>query len=456
MTNQSKSPGGEGATLLPCPLEHDGDRTAFMRTVTRGYSHGFFVECRGCALSSIHPYATPELAAEHWNRRDDSSLAAALAENERMIAEKDALIEKKQAAIVLRETEYRYCLTTLEMVNADNDELRATLEGIKKRTDTMLSSHVKVTEQELFESIAYHRQVAYEKAKWASEAQERITSLEAERDQFKQWFDRQQEDRESDKCPACHGNGMIGHVNHTDYGDEHDAHECDDCFGTGSIEQTEKINEEIGYATEALEAKLEALAKWKCASCGCRFEQLPTPEFMLEGVTRCGKCAENEVLAKAYMIATHERDGIQLQLNTLRPKLADCESALEEAWKESDRPQKELEVLKAERRKIHLLVAGTDGEGDGTKVLDLAPYVESFMREGNELRTVVSRLQKETFDAQRQAKEKAIEECRQILQDNQAAYVICKVGSEIEWGDAADLLPEPNRAEGEETDHENV
>src|SRR5688572_19121139 len=60
--------------------------------------------------------------------------------------------------------------------------------------------------------------------------------------------------------------------------------------------------------------------------------------------------------------------------------------------------QGQIEALKSERRKIHMLIAGTDGEGEGTKVSDLAPFVEGFMREGNELRTELAAKDRELDD----------------------------------------------------------
>jgi hypothetical protein len=145
--------------------------------------------------------------------------------------------------------------------------------------------------------------------------------------------------------------------------------------------EKEKMLEEL----KALMAENVALAKWKCGGCGCRFEQLPKPEFMLEGVTRCSKCAENEVLANLLAQAQQERDEAKERMASLERMLDGLEMTMEEnaaifndqqtknrqvgifLQAFNDRVQKivdENAALKAERRKIHLLVAGNDGEND--------------------------------------------------------------------------------------------
>ena len=58
----------------------------------------------------------------------------------------------------------------------------------------------------------------------------------------------------------------------------------------------DRVNEIIAE-NGRLKLEVEALGAWKCVSCGCRFGQLPTPEFLLEGVTHCTKCAEVQALS---------------------------------------------------------------------------------------------------------------------------------------------------------------
>jgi hypothetical protein len=90
--------------------------------------------------------------------------------------------------------------------------------------------------------------------------------------------------------------------------------------------EKEKMLEEL----KALMAENVALAKWKCGGCGCRFEQLPKPEFMLEGVTRCSKCAENEVLANLLAQAQQERDEAKERMASLERMLDGLEMTMEE------------------------------------------------------------------------------------------------------------------------------
>jgi hypothetical protein len=92
----------------------------------------------GCRFPQLPPQ--PEITLEGVTRCSKcvevevlaNLLAQAQQEKEKMEAEKDALIEKKQAAILLRETEYRYCLTTLEAVNAENDELAERVSSLRQ------------------------------------------------------------------------------------------------------------------------------------------------------------------------------------------------------------------------------------------------------------------------------------------------------------------------------------
>jgi hypothetical protein len=70
---------------------------------------------------------------------------------------------------------------------------------------------------------------------------------------------------------------------------------------------------------DKLQAENKALAMWSCSSCGCRFSQLPPqPEITLEGVVRCSKCVEVEVMANLVaslrqQLAAKEEMGIEAE-----------------------------------------------------------------------------------------------------------------------------------------------
>jgi hypothetical protein len=96
------------------------------------------------------------------------------------------------------------------------------------------------------------------------------------------------------------------------------------CFSTSEVDKyaryLERKNEELKrllnaentqaaeqyQRAEKAEAERDALDAWQCESCGARFANTVNP-ICLEGVKRCSKCVENEVLAR-------DRDELKAEL----------------------------------------------------------------------------------------------------------------------------------------------
>ncbi len=59
--------------------------------------------------------------------------------------------------------------------------------------------------------------------------------------------------------------------------------------------------DELFSKVRELERERDALAQWACEDCGCRFQNKPPDERLLDGVTLCTRCFELQEIERAVV-----------------------------------------------------------------------------------------------------------------------------------------------------------